>query len=145
VHDYVAGKADWLARGLPAEGTEAARPAARDVVRDDVVTCALTDVVGEVHERVKASPYGFALVVAPDRCLLGRLRASALEKCDPGSTAEAVMEAGPSTIRLDRKLDVLVKQLTEREYRYAVATDPDGRLAGVVRRADAEARLSEAG
>ena len=115
---------------------------ARHVVRDDVVTCALGDRVGEVHERVKESPFGFALVVADDRCLLGRLRASALEKCDPASSAEQEMEPGPSTVRLDSELEALVKRLRERALAFAVATDPDGRLAGVVRRSDAEEYLS---
>jgi predicted transcriptional regulator len=116
---------------------------ARHVVRQDVVTCALEERVGDVHERVRASPYGFALVVSEDRCVLGRLRASALEECDPGSTAEQVMEAGPSTIRLDRELAPLVEQLRERNLRFAIATDPDGRLVGVLRRSDAETYLSE--
>lgn len=112
---------------------------ARHLIRDDVVTCGLTDRVGEVHERVKASPFGFALVVSEDRCLLGRLRASALEKCDPASTAEEQMESGPSTIRLDVGLESLVKRLRERDLMFAIATDPGGRVAGVVRRSEAEA------
>jgi hypothetical protein len=82
-------------------------------------------------------------VVAESRCLLGRLRASMLEHCDPNSTAEQVMEPGPSTIRLDRELAPLVEQLRERGYMFALATDPDGRLAGVVRRSEAESYLSE--
>jgi predicted transcriptional regulator len=84
-------------------------------------------------------------VIAENRCVLGRLRASMLEECDPNSTAEHVMEPGPSTIRLDRELAKLVEQLRERDYRFALATDPDGRLAGVVRRSDAEAYLSARG
>jgi CBS domain-containing protein len=111
-------------------------------MRDDAVTCALTDRVGEVHERVNESPYGFALVISAGGCLLGRLRASALEKCDPSSTAEAVMESGPSTVRPDSELAALVKRLHERDLLFAVVTDPEGRLAGVVRRSAAEAFLS---
>jgi CBS-domain-containing membrane protein len=91
---------------------------------------------------VNESPYGFALVISKGGCLLGRLRASALEECDPGSTAEAVMESGPSTIRFDSELAALVKRLHERSLMFAVVTDPEGRLAGVVRRLDAEAFLS---
>jgi CBS domain-containing protein len=111
-------------------------------MRDDVVTCGLGDRVGDVRERVKASPYGFAIVVAGDRCVLGRLRASALEQCDPNSTAAEVMEPGPSTVRLDRPLRPLVEQLRERGLSFAVVTDPDGRLAGVLRCAEAEAFLA---
>ena len=142
MYDYTAGKHDWLARGLPSEGDDVDVPVAKHVVRDDVVTCALAERVGDVHERVRASPYGFALVIAEDRCVLGRLRASTLEKCDPDSTAERMMEAGPSTIRLDRKLAPLVERLRERNLQFAIATDPDGRLAGVLRRSDAEAFLA---
>ena len=109
------------------------------------MTCGLSDRVGEVYERVKESPYGFALVIAEGGCLLGRLRASALEQCDPGSTAEAVMESGPSTVRPDKELGALVKRLHERDLMFAVVTDPDGLLAGVVRRSDAEAFLSRRG
>jgi len=142
VYDYTAGKHDWLARGLPVEGTEAHPPAAHHVVRSDVVTCDLADRVGDVHERVIASPFGFALVVSEHRCLLGRLRGSALEQCDPDSTAEQEMEPGPSTIRLDADLRALVGRLRERNLMFAVVTDPDGRLAGVLRRSDAEAFLA---
>jgi CBS-domain-containing membrane protein len=145
VYDYVAGKQDWLARGLPVEGEEADRPAARHLMRDDAVTCGLADRVGEVYERVKESPYGFALVIAEGGCLLGRLRASALQECDPASTAEAVMESGPSTVRPDRELAALVKRLHDRSLMFAIVTDPEGRLAGVVRRSEAEAFLSSRG
>jgi predicted transcriptional regulator len=111
-------------------------------MRNDVVTCGLTDPVGEVQERVRDSPYGFALVISKGGCLLGRLRASALEKCDPGSTAEAVMESGPSTIRMDSELAGVVKRLHERDLMFAVVTDPEGLMLGVVRRSEAEAFLS---
>ena len=77
------GKADWLARGLPREGEKAAEPRAVDFAGQDVVTCSLHDPLGEVRERVEASPYGFALVVSGDGVLLGRLRKTALEG-DPG-------------------------------------------------------------
>src|SRR3954470_22083103 len=63
VYDYLSGKADWIARALPREGTQAADSRAVDFARKDVVTCRLGDRVGGVRERVKASPYGFALVV----------------------------------------------------------------------------------
>ena len=145
MYDYVAGKQDWLACGLPTEGEEADRPAARHLMRDDAVTCGLADRVGEVYERVKESPYGFALVIAEGGCLLGRLRASALAECDPGSTAEAVMDSGPSTVRPDKELGALVKRLDERGLMFGIVTDPEGRLEGVVRRSEAEAFLSSRG
>jgi Mg/Co/Ni transporter MgtE len=115
----------------------------RHVLQDGVVTCGLTDRVGDVYERVKASPFRFALVVAEEGCLLGRLRASSLEQCDPGSTAEEEMEPGPSTVRPDKELPALVQRLHERKLMFAIVTDPEGRLLGVVRRSEAESYLSE--
>jgi Mg/Co/Ni transporter MgtE len=142
VYDYVAGKQDWLARGLPTEGEKASVPTAGDIARDDVVTCSLTDAVGAVHRRVTASPYGFALVVSEDGILLGRLRGSMLEQCDPQARAEEVMELGPSTVRFDSDLALLVERLRKAELAFALVTLPNGRLVGVVRRSEAEADLA---
>src|SRR4051812_34670492 len=90
-YDYVPGKADWLARGLPREGEKAAELRAVDFARDDVVTCGLSERVGEVRARVEASALGFACVVSNGGVLLGRLAKATLE-ADPGGTAETVME-----------------------------------------------------
>ena len=137
----MAGKADWLAHGLPTEGEQAQIPRAKDVLRRDVVTALPDELVGVVAARVAGSPYGFALVVANDGTLLGRLRKAMLD-ADPAARAEQVMEAGPSTIRPDRPLAELAERLRRRDLRTAVVTTPDGKLLGVVLRADMEARLA---
>jgi CBS domain-containing protein len=129
------GKADWLARGLPLEGEHAAEPRAVDFARPDVVTCRLRDRVGEVRERVKASPYGFAFVVGDGGVLLGRLRRAALDG-DPDAAAESVMEPGPTTVRADTSPWRLRERLERGDLSAAVVSDPEGRLLGVVRRAD---------
>ena len=141
VYDYVAGKADWLAYGLPTEGDQAHVPRAKDVLRGDAVTARPEEPVGQVAARVAGSPYGFALVITDDSTLLGRLRKAVVDG-DPAARAEQVMEAGPSTVRADRPLAALVERLRSRGLRTAVVTGPDGRLLGVVRRADMEARLT---
>ena len=137
VYDYAAGKVDWLAHNLPVEGEDAEPPTAGRVAKDDVVRCALGDRVGEVRERIVASPYGFGLVVATADVLLGRLRGSALD-CDPALSAEAVMEPGPSTVRPHTAAGDLARRLAERDLRWAIVTDPEGRLLGVARREDLE-------
>jgi CBS domain-containing protein len=132
----VAGKVDWLARGLPAEGERAGETRVGELARDDVVTCRLDETVGELRPRIEASPYGFALVVADDGAtLLGRLRRSALD-CDDDLTAEAVMAPGPSTVRCDLSIDELRERLDKRDLRTAVVSTPEGQLIGVVRRRD---------
>jgi Mg/Co/Ni transporter MgtE len=135
VYDYVGGKADWLARGLPTEGERAGERRAGQVARRDVATSELGERVGDVRPRVESSPYGFALVVADGEVLLGRLRRSALEG-DPDQRAEEVMEPGPSTVRMDTARDSLAERLNRGGFKTAVVTTPDGALVGVVRRED---------
>ena len=133
MYDYVPGKSDWLARGLPTEGDEADRPRAGALARDDVVTCRLDEPGDAVLERVRASPYGFGLVVAADGTLLGRLRRSVLEG-GTATTAEAAMEAGPSTVRCDTLVSELRERLDRRGLKTAIVSTPEGRLVGVVLR-----------
>ena len=133
VYDYMPGKADWLARGLPREGATASEPRAVDFVCKDVVTCRLGDRTGAVRERVERSPFGFAFVVAEGDVLLGRLRKAALEG-DPGASAEDVMEPGPTTMRADTPPARLRERLERQGLTTAVISDPEGRLLGIVRR-----------
>ena len=133
VYDYVPGKVDWLAHNLPIEGEQAGAPTAGSVARNDVVTCRLKDRVGDVRSRILSSPYGFGLVTTPEGVVLGRLRQSALD-CDLALGAEAVMESGPSTVRPHTTATALAQRLAQRNLRWAVVTDPEGRLIGITRR-----------
>jgi CBS domain-containing protein len=139
VYDYVPGKADWRAHGLPVEGEHADLPTAGDLARDDVVTCRLNDPVGPICEQLERSPYGFALVTTQDGILLGRLRGSVIRDAPAGTTAEAIMEPGPSTVRADTLAADLAPRLAERELRTAIVSTPEGRLIGIVTRTDLEA------
>jgi rhodanese-related sulfurtransferase/CBS domain-containing protein len=134
VYDYAAGKVDYLARGLPREGEKTADQRAADLLRDDFVRCRLDDPIDRVRAEVEASPYGFALVLDKNDVLLGRLRRAALE--GEGLTAKDAMEAGPSTIRADTSLEKLRERLEGRGFNFAVVTNPDGVLMGIVCRAD---------
>jgi Mg/Co/Ni transporter MgtE len=136
VHDYAAGKVDWLAHALPVQGTRADRPTAGSLARDDAATCSLNDTVGEVLRRIDASPYGFALVLSTDRILLGRARRSALQSADPGASVEPLMEPGPSTIRSHLTADELRQRLARSEAKTLLVTTPRGSLLGVLRSED---------
>ena len=135
VYDYMPGKVDWLARGLPREGAKADDPRAFDFARQDVVACALDDRIADVQARVAESPYRFAFVVSADGVLLGRLRRAVLEG-DGAAVAEGVMEPGSSTVRPDTPPGDLAERLAARNLRTAVLSDPEGRLLGVIRRED---------
>jgi CBS domain-containing protein len=89
---------------------------------------------------VAASPYGFALVVAADGTLVGRLRAAPLAG-DPAVRAEQVMEAGPSTVRPDRPLADLVERMRDHDLTVMLVTTPEGRLLGALPRRLAEQTL----
>jgi CBS domain-containing protein len=140
VHDYVGGKADWLAHGLPREGERAALPYAGELADTDPPTCALNDTVADVQAALDGSGYGFCLVVNDGRIVLGRVRRSAIEGVEPTAAAEGVMEAGPSTVRFDTPARDLVHRLAKRDLKTAVVTTPEGRLMGVFHRAHAEQR-----
>jgi Mg/Co/Ni transporter MgtE len=130
----VPGKSDWLARGLRTEGEKADQPRVHAIARDDAVTCSLDTPAGELRDQIDASPYGFALVLAADRTLLGRLRRSTLERADSQATAERLMDPGPSTVRADLTVEDLRARLDERDLKTALVTTPEGKLIGVVSR-----------
>lgn len=140
VRRYTPGKADWLASGLPTVGKLAQVRRARDVARRDVPTCGLAERVGAVRERVRAAGWDQCIVVNEQRIVLGRLREQALGG-DDGANAEAVMEAGPTTIRPDAALDALGKRMRERRVGSMVVSTSDGVLVGVLRRDDVESAL----
>jgi CBS domain-containing protein len=138
VYDYGPGKVDWMAHGLPVEGTGATRVTALSLTRDDVATCALKDPVDEVARRIEASAYGFALVTSASRIVLGRVRRSGVSNSESHAAAEALMELGPSTIRPHTSLEDLSTRLSSSAVSTLIVTDPEGKLLGVVRRADVE-------
>ena len=144
VYDYVEGKAGWLANGLPREGDNATVLYAGEHADTDPPTCALNTPVAEIHDALRATGYGFALVTSADRIVLGRVRRSALASAEASSTAEDVMEAGPSTVRFDTRADELVQRLAKRDLKTAVVTTPNGCLVGVFHRAEAEAAIADA-
>jgi rhodanese-related sulfurtransferase len=135
VYDYALSKVDWMAHGLPMEGTAAARPSARSFARQDVATCALDAGATDIKRRIDASPYGFALVLA-DRVVVGRVRRSRLDEAPDDATAELLMEPGPSTARPHTDPAELASQLHRSGVNTAILTTPEGELIGVVRRAD---------
>jgi len=135
VYDYALSKVDWMAHGLPMEGTAAQRPTALSFVRDDVATCHLEDRVAAIRQRIDASAYRFALVLA-DRVVLGRVRRSSLEEAPEDATAELLMEPGPSTTRPHTDPGELASSLQRSGASTGILTTPEGELLGVVRRDD---------
>jgi hypothetical protein len=135
VYDYALSKVDWMAHGLPMEGTAANQPTALSFARDDVATCKPDERAEGIKQLIDSSPYGFALVLA-DRVVLGRVRRSHLDDAPDDGSAEALMEPGPSTTRPHTDPDELAKQLQRSGANTAILTTPEGELLGTVQRAD---------
>ena len=142
VSDYVAGKADWLASGLPVEGKLADYPRAGTVARTDISTCRLTDRLGDVRDKTLDADQNVCVVVNDERIVLGRLRGDAL-RGDPGATVESVMESGPTTTRPDDPLEAITERLKDARVGSILVTTSDGRLVGILYRDDAERVLAE--
>ena len=136
MYDYVAGKLDWLAAGLPTEGSNAQQPRAGDVARRDVPTCGLDELLGQVRGRVRAAGWDACVVVNRERVVLGLLRANELET-DPARRIEQAMRPGPSTFRPHVPIEEMAQFMVDHDLENSPITTSDGRLVGLLRQADA--------
>ena len=137
VYDYAAGKADWLAWGLPREGTSAGIPTVGDLARRDVPTCALGEKLGAVRERTRAAGWEECVVTKDRRIILGLLRGQDLD-ADPDATAEEIMRPGPTTYKPDTLATEAGRRMRERGVRALLVATPDGALVGLLRWEDAD-------
>lgn len=129
-YDYVAGKVDWMAAGLPTVRADTSERRALDAMQPASATCAPDEAVGDVATLVTL--HGSVLVLH-DGVLLGRIRARHLNGVHPATPVEKIMEPGPATVRANEPLDALVERMTTKRVEEMIVTAPDGRLLGVVR------------
>jgi Mg/Co/Ni transporter MgtE len=140
VYDYVAGKADWAANGLPLEGNLAGELRAGHLARR-AATCLVTETVGQVRERLRAAGVDDCVVVNQEGIVLGRLRGTAWQ-ADAEAPVWQVMRIGPSTVRPNVHLEELVEWMRHVALQSVLVTTSEGRLLGVVHRQEAEERLA---
>jgi CBS domain-containing protein len=136
VYDYVDGKVDWLAAGLPTEGINTERPAARDVARRDVPTCRLDEPIGAVRERVRDAGWDACVVVNEERIVFGLLRERQLKQ-GTDEPVERFMRPGPSTFRPNVPIEEMAGYMIEHDLVSSPITSSDGRLIGLLRRDEA--------
>jgi len=136
VFDYEDGKLDWLAAGLPSEGTNAQRPRAGDVARTDVPTCRLDERLGDVRDRAREAGWDACVVLNEERVVFGLLRSKELE-ASPDLRIEEAMRPGPSTFRPFVSIEEMAAFMTEHDLDSSPITTSDGRLVGLLRRQDA--------
>ena len=138
--DYVPGKVAWYEENQPREGKAIDETWIGDVADSAVPTCGLAERIGEV--RARTAGWDTCVVVNPERVVLGLLRKKELE-ADPSTTAEQVMRPGPKTFRPNVTLEELLKSMREHDIQTnSLVTTGEGKLLGVISRADAEATLA---
>jgi predicted transcriptional regulator len=143
VYDYVDGKLDWMAAGLPTEGTNALLPRAGSTARKDVPTCGLKDRLGDVRDRVRAQGWESVVVVNEERVVLGLLRSAELDK-DSDLVIERAMRPGPSTFRPYVSLHEMAHFMVEHKLENTPITTSDGRLVGLLLQKDVVATMDKA-
>ncbi len=140
VIDYTPGKLAWFEANEPREGTAVEETLIGDVADPEVPTCGLKERIGDVRRRI--ADWDTCVVVGPERVVLGLLRRAELEG-DPDATAERVMRLGPKTFRPNVTLEELLKSMRDQDIQTnSLVTTGEGRLLGVISRADAEATLA---
>jgi predicted transcriptional regulator len=129
VYDYTLGKADWLATGLPTEGTRSGPPRVLDAVDTAVPMCRLDEMVDVIANRFASSRWQVCVVVDERRVILGKLR---LDDLPAEGSAEEVMEPGPTTIRPSEDLAEVRERMTKRKVQTLLVSTPAGVLVGVL-------------
>ena len=135
-YDYGAGKLDWMAAGLPTEGTNAELPRAGGLARADVPTCRLQERLGDVQARVSAAGWNACVVVTDERVVLGLLREKELGG-DADLRVEEAMRPGPSTFRPFVGIEEIAHVMIEHDLKNSPITTSDGRLVGLLKVEDA--------
>lgn len=127
VSDYVAGKVDWMAAGLPTVRSDTTERRALDVLDSSPLTCSVGELVAEVAQR--GGP-GAAFVVVDGGIVAGRL---VLDGSGLDRRVEDVMQVGPTTVRAHEPLGPLLERMRAHHVHEMIVSTPEGKLLGVVR------------
>ena len=131
VYRYTPGKADWLAAGLPTEGTESKKIRIRQMIHKDVLTCSLRERLEDVKSRRRPNQ-DLCVVVSDRNIVLGVIQGEAWD-ANPQARVSDVMNPGPRTLRPDLDPKDAQKMLRNYDAQSAIVTTSDGELLGVVR------------
>ncbi len=136
VYDYAAGKADWIAMGLPTEHRDK-RKRIEEVARKDAPTCSVHDRVGEVRAKLPEG-WNVSVVLIPDRIVLGLVDLSA--ESDASQPVEEIMRPAPLTFRPGRTVEETCEYLLQKDIPVALVTTSIGQFIGVLCRNELCAR-----
>ena len=133
VHDYAAGKTDWIAADLPFEGT--ARLAGL-FTRRGVAAVAEGTLAGEALRLLDAQGFGPVLVLNQAGVVMGAAYRNALASAPADAETGTVMRFGVSTVRPSEDAAALAHRMGHAEVTRVVVTRQDGTLVGLFFAAD---------
>lgn len=123
MYDYVDGKVDWMAYGLPVEGDEG--PFLGDEV-GEAPTCDVAGTVADAREALEGAGDDAEVLVLSDGLVVGEVDAEALKGAADAAPLLDVMHPVPGTVRPS----VTVASMARSGGGSAVVTSSDGRLLG---------------
>ncbi|WP_151475989.1 CBS domain-containing protein [Streptomyces albicerus] len=142
VYDYVPGKADWLAAGLPREGQTASTPLAGDVADRNVPMCTVGQPLEDALAVLDETGRRVGVVVDDDEVVVGLLRHEDAAERTEGTVGDA-LRPGPTTVRADEPLAPLLERMTRSGTEAVPVTDPEGRLLGLLEREHLERAVDQ--
>jgi CBS domain-containing protein len=131
VYDYVTGKVDWRAAGLPTYGS-AVQGRVLGVIEADVPTCRPDEPIADAIRRANQQGWVISVAINELRIVQGRLRLDRLGSHSEGAVLDH-MEPGPATIRADADLVEMRQRMADRHVSSLIVSTPEGRLLGAIR------------
>ena len=127
VHDFVHGKAYWLASGRP---TTRSHPIDRviDHLNPNVATVSAQATVADARDALTGADR--VVVVSGSNVVVGVVRADRLKEVEPGSIVADIMSVGPTTIRPDEDAEAVRARMTQHSVLSLFVTLPTGELLG---------------
>jgi predicted transcriptional regulator len=133
VHDYAAGKGDWLAADLPFEGTAGL---AGMYTRRGVATTGERTPAAVALRLLEAQGFGPVLVLNEAGVVMGAARRDHLEAASADAQVGTIMRFGVSTVRPSEDAAALVRRMGHAGVTRVVVTRSDGTLIGLFFAAD---------
>jgi CBS domain-containing protein len=108
------------------------------LAKKDVPVCQPSEKIAALQARMRGSGWEACVVVNTERIVFGLLRKSAWEEANADMPVEQVMEPAPSTFRPHATREEMAGYMQKKKLKMALVTTPDGKLLGLLRRADLE-------
>jgi CBS domain-containing protein len=134
VFDYMAGKMDWMAFGLPVEGEGKITLVAERLVREWPV-CQLAETTSDAKQRAQATGASFCPVLNDGGIVLGVVEKEDWEVPE-SMPVEDIMDSGPTTLRPSYSVDDATQLLKSYKQEAILVTSSDGKLMGVFKRGE---------